>query len=424
MPKHTDSRSLRRFLALGLAVILTVSVFATAPIAAEGHSGFYRVRTEWNDSSSQLGAYLILNNAINMAGKNPNHKVYDSNGLQVWPEQTTAPAPVNPNLPAPAPATPTANTASMYYIRPSWADWRGQIAAFKNLSYAKVMADKNPGYVVYDQAGVPVYPTSSGDAEVVVVPAPVAPVEPAPQTPSVAPPVETVASKNNLSKIDNSARGWSWTAGHRWQDVMDRYNAAYMAPDRTSKVIYLSFDCGYEYNGNTAKILDILKVNNVKASFFLNDGFVRYASATTRRMAKEGHAVGNHGYKHLNMPATLASSESAAVLELTRLEDHYKQVTGRDLDKIYRPSSGNWSERTLAFAQNQGYRTYLWSFAYRDWDTSNQLSPAWSLEQLKGATKPGAIIELHAVSNTNVQIMGEYIQWAQAQGYTFATLTN
>lgn len=424
MPKPARSRSSRRLLALSLAAVLVTSIFVVPPIVAGEHTGFYRVRTEWTDASSQKGAYLSLANAVNQASGTPGYKVFDSNGLQIWPEAGDAVAPATDD----GPKVPAGQTAGYYYVRPSWADWRGQIGAFRNISFAQALADSNEGYAVFDQDGVQVHPLPAGGSDGVVVDAPEAPApvvaeQPVTEIPTAEIPNDPEPVSTDLSQVDNTARGWSWLGGHRWQNTLADYDAYFMAPDRMAKTIYLTFDCGYEYNGNTAKILDILKANQVKASFFLNDAFIKYAGGTTRRMADEGHAVGNHGYNHLNMPAILGKSgEGAAVRELTRLEDHYEQVTGRELDKIYRPSSGNWSERTLAVAQSLGYDTYFWSFAYRDWNTSNQPDPAWALEQLKGAVKPGAIIELHAVSDTNVQIMAEFIQWAQTQGYAFEAL--
>ena len=82
-------------------------------------------------------------------------------------------------------------------------------------------------------------------------------------------------------------------------DELAKYNA-YYAEDTTEKVLYLTFDCGYE-NGNTPAILDALKKHNVKATFFVVGNYLSTSPELVKQMVAEGHIVGNHSYHHPDM---------------------------------------------------------------------------------------------------------------------------
>ena len=192
--------------------------------------------------------------------------------------------------------------------------------------------------------------------------------------------------------------------------TLARYGAYYMG-DADRKTLYLTFDCGYE-NGNTAKILDVLKAHHVPAAFFMVGGFLDEAPALARRMGDEGHLVGNHTAGHPNM-TRLSKARFA----------QYRQVTGREIDPFYRPPEGSYTYENLAWAQQRGYHTTLWSVAYADWDPDRQPTRAAALQTLGSRVHPGAIVLLHAVSATNAAILDELLTSWERQGYTFAYLT-
>ena len=82
-------------------------------------------------------------------------------------------------------------------------------------------------------------------------------------------------------------------------EELGRYDAFY-AEDTQEKVLYLTFDCGFE-NGNTPAILDALKKHSAPAAFFVVGNYVETSPELVKRMVAEGHTVGNHSYHHPNM---------------------------------------------------------------------------------------------------------------------------
>lgn len=200
--------------------------------------------------------------------------------------------------------------------------------------------------------------------------------------------------------------------------TLAQYGAYYLG-DTDRKVIYLTFDCGYE-NGNTAKILDVLKQHHAPAAFFMVGGYLDSAPELAKRMANEGHLVGNHSENHPNMSKV---SQTKFTQELDTLSEHYRAVTGRSLDPFYRPPEGSYTYNTLKWAQNMGYHTTLWSVAYADWDQNKQPSRESALKTLNSRVHPGAIVLLHAVSSTNAAILDELLTGWENQGYSFAYLS-
>lgn len=193
--------------------------------------------------------------------------------------------------------------------------------------------------------------------------------------------------------------------------------AVYMG-DPAEKVLYLTFDAGYE-NGCTAQILDTLGDHNVKAAFFLVGHYMETNPDLVRRMAAQGHTVANHSMHHPDM-TKLSPEEFTA--ELTALEDRYRAVTGQEIAKFYRPPQGIYDEATLKAAQALGYRTVFWSLAYADWDNSNQPTRQQALEKLLSRTHPGAVVLLHSTSSTNAAVLDELLTRWEEMGYRFGTL--
>ena len=195
----------------------------------------------------------------------------------------------------------------------------------------------------------------------------------------------------------------------------------YYLGNEDEKKIYLTFDAGFE-NGNTEKILDALKENNVKATFFLVGNYLETCPEIVKRMVEEGHIVGNHTYHHRDM-ATLTTKETF-VKELTDLEDLYQEIVGNDMPKFYRPPQGKYSEEQLQWAKEQGYKTCFWSLAYVDWDEKKQPTKEEAMEKLTKRIHPGAIVLLHSTSSTNGEIMSELIKAWKDMGYSFGELTD
>lgn len=203
------------------------------------------------------------------------------------------------------------------------------------------------------------------------------------------------------------------------KDKLQELNAYYLGNEEEKK-IYLTFDAGYE-NGNTEKILDVLKENNVKSTFFIVGNYLETCPEIVKRMVEEGHIVGNHTYHHKDM-ATFTTKE-VFMKELTDLEDLYKEVTGSNMPKFYRPPQGKFNEEQLQWAKDSGYKTCFWSLAYVDWDEKKQPSKEEAMEKLTKRIHPGAIVLLHSTSSTNGEILGDIIKEWKKMGYTFGELT-
>jgi len=194
---------------------------------------------------------------------------------------------------------------------------------------------------------------------------------------------------------------------------------AYFLGDTEQKEICLTFDAGYE-NGCTEEILDVLQKHDVKAAFFLVGSFIQRNPELVRRMAAEGHTVGNHTMHHPDMSAI---SDSAAFrAELEGLEQLYKEVTGEELPKFYRPPQGTYSEENLKQAQALGYKTVFWSLAYVDWNNNSQPDPEEAMQKLTARIHPGAVVLLHSTSRTNAQILDRLLTAWEEMGYRFITV--
>ena len=206
--------------------------------------------------------------------------------------------------------------------------------------------------------------------------------------------------------------------GSAGKDQLQQYDAAYIG-DVTEKKLYLTFDAGYE-NGCTAKILDVLKAHRVPGAFFLVGNYIEKNADLVRRMAEEGHTVGNHTMHHPDM--SKLSDKTAFSKELTDLEALYKEKTGREMPKYYRPPQGIYSEENLKMAKELGYKTVFWSLAYVDWKNDDQPDPEAAIQKLNARIHPGAVVLLHSTSKTNAQILDRLLKEWKEMGYTFITL--
>ena len=207
-------------------------------------------------------------------------------------------------------------------------------------------------------------------------------------------------------------------AGPAGQTQLDQYDAVYLG-DTNRPVLYLTFDAGYE-NGNTEKILDVLKAHRIPAAFFLVGNYMERNPELVRRMAAEGHIVGNHTMHHPDM--SKLSDPAAFAKELQDLENLYQQITGEELKKYYRPPQGIYSEENLNMAKNLGYKTVFWSLAYVDWNNDAQPSEEEAFSKLLPRTHNGAVVLLHSTSRTNGEILDRLLTRWEEMGYSFGSL--
>jgi peptidoglycan-N-acetylmuramic acid deacetylase len=199
-------------------------------------------------------------------------------------------------------------------------------------------------------------------------------------------------------------------------NLLSAHGAFYVLPNNNSR-IYLTFDAGYE-QGYTARILDTLKANGVHAAFFITGQYLRTQPDLAKRMKAEGNLVCNHTVNH---PDCAKISSDSLKKEIKSLEEQYLQVTGQEMDRYLRPPMGNYSESSLKTTQELGYKTVFWSMAFNDWDPSNQPGADYSYNHVINNIHPGAVILLHAVSQSDTEALDRIIKDLQSQGYVFAT---
>ncbi len=199
-------------------------------------------------------------------------------------------------------------------------------------------------------------------------------------------------------------------------DYIHDAGGVYLGADE--KVIYLTFDAGYE-NGNIARILDILKKHNAEGAFFVLENLIKREPALVTRMRDEGHLVCNHTAKHKDL-TKLSGDQIKA--ELEALETLYEETIGGSLAPFFRPPEGKFSKESLEAVQELGYTTVFWSLAYADWDNAKQPSASSAIKLLTDNTHNGAIILLHPTSKTNADILDTLLTQWEAEGYRFGSL--
>lgn len=223
----------------------------------------------------------------------------------------------------------------------------------------------------------------------------------------------------NGTTISNKKYGWGVKRAENheqpditvYKTILDKYSGISMG-NKDKKVVYLTFDQGYEA-GYTPKILDTLKANNVKATFFITGHYLNSQTDLVKRMISEGHIVGNHTVNHYSMPEI---SDDKIKTELLDLHAAVFEKTGYEM-KYMRPPKGEFSERTLQLTSNLGYTTVMWSLAYDDFDENNQKGEEYAKKKILDNIHQGAVILLHATSKDNANVLDYCIKEIKNMGY-------
>lgn len=236
------------------------------------------------------------------------------------------------------------------------------------------------------------------------------------------PQTQRPASQTGAQGLDTTKLGWGpggpVDADNRpdgatvYQEKYGQYAADFIRENNQN--IYLTFDEGYE-NGYTDDILDTLKEKGVQAVFFVTMPYVQSEPELVQRMIDEGHIVGNHSVNHPSFPEI---SFEECQQEIMELHDYVKENFGYEMS-LFRFPMGEFSEADLKVVQDLGYRSVFWSFAYRDWLVDEQPDPQEAIATIEDKCHPGAIYLLHAVSETNAQILGQVIDDLRGEGYVF-----
>ncbi len=235
----------------------------------------------------------------------------------------------------------------------------------------------------------------------------------------------------NISAFAGNS-GYSWYCAHKKGNkqppvsselsFVEELGAFYIdknhGDESADKVLYLTFDVGYE-NGNVARILDTLKSENVSGAFFVLGNVIERNTDLVNRMFDEGHLVCNHTYSHKSI---VGKSCEEIGNEIQKLEKSCFEKTGKNLSKYFRPPEGRFDETSLQYIRELGYTTVFWSFGYDDWDNNRQMSAEKAKNKILENVHNGEIMLLHPTSKTNADILGDVIKELKKQGYRFGTL--
>lgn len=198
-----------------------------------------------------------------------------------------------------------------------------------------------------------------------------------------------------------------------------KYKAVCYDRKSSEKVLYLTFDCGWE-NGYTDKVLDILKEKNVPAAFFCTLDHIKSSPELIARMINDGHIVGNHSASHPNFAEIDRQRMADEILEC----DNYLRTTYGYTSPFFRFPEGCYTESALELVGSMGYTSVFWSCAYADWDVNAAKGGDHAYNTVTARLHPGAIILLHSVSPDNTEALGRIIDYAHKNGYEFKALSD
>lgn len=237
----------------------------------------------------------------------------------------------------------------------------------------------------------------------------------------------TVSDPNNekglsTKKISHSHGPASGGKAHHtvleFQKTFDKYGGFTVDTNSEEKVLYLTFDCGYEHNNLTNKILDILAEKNVPAAFFCTLHHIKEQPELIARMISEGHIVGNHSASH---PSFAEITRTKMIREIEECENYLRTNFGYAA-KFFRFPAGEYNESALDAVNSIGYVSSFWSVAYSDWDVNNIKGKDYAVKTVTERLHPGAVILLHSISQDNAEALGEIIDKAEVEGYRFRSL--
>lgn len=229
----------------------------------------------------------------------------------------------------------------------------------------------------------------------------------------------------SINHMTVSAHGWGFKKSTDNQppdigeyDALIEDNAAIYREKTAEKNIYLTFDNGYE-QGYTRSILDVLQKHEVPATFFVTGHYVESEPDLIKRMAKEGHIIGNHSYNH---PDFTKMSKQKVEKELKKLETSVADLTKQTTMNYVRSPRGTFNEDTLQWTKEFGYTQVFWSLAFEDWETDKQQGWKHAYNQVMEQVHPGAIVLLHTVSEDNAEALDKIIKALKKDGYQFKSL--
>lgn len=251
----------------------------------------------------------------------------------------------------------------------------------------------------------------SPSAAVTQAPSPSAAAKPAVSAPAVKPGKDTKAySWYYMKKKDHQVPGFPGEV----KDLSPNKKAVWVG---TGKTVYLTFDTGGPM-GESDKLLQILKDNDVKVTFFLVGYNVKAYPDFAKKVVEEGHTIGNHTMTHKDMTEI---SEVAAMKEIDDFAALIKETTGKPVAQVFRFPYGKYSMRLLDLVSEKGYTSVFWSTAMRDWEPRAGGAEEPYNDIMNGLHE-GNIILMHQGSEENIEALDRIIKDVKKEGYSFGTL--
>ncbi len=187
--------------------------------------------------------------------------------------------------------------------------------------------------------------------------------------------------------------------------------------DTDEKVVALSFDAAWG-NEDTGQILEILKKNDVKVTFFMTGGWVEKYPDDVKKIAEAGHELGNHSENHKNM-SELSAGECTE--ELMKVHDKVKELTGIDM-KVFRPPYGDYDDVVIETTYSCGYYPIQWDIDSLDWKNYGVQNIIDTVVNHK-ALGNGSIILMHNGAKYTAKALQDVIDGLKAKGYRFVTMS-
>ena len=187
--------------------------------------------------------------------------------------------------------------------------------------------------------------------------------------------------------------------------------------DTDEKKVALSFDAAWG-NEDTARILEILKKNDVHVTFFMTGGWVESYPDDVKAIYEAGHDLGNHSENHKNM-SQLSVEECKS--ELQQVHDKVKEITGYDMF-LFRPPYGDYDNEVITTAREMGYYPIQWDVDSLDWKNYGVqpiIDTVCNHKELGG----GAIILCHNGAKYTAQALDELLNNLEGKGYTIVPVS-
>ncbi len=176
----------------------------------------------------------------------------------------------------------------------------------------------------------------------------------------------------------------------------------------------LTFDDG-PHPAVTPRILDILRSEGVRATFFpIGNVAVRHPRII-QRIVREGHEVGNHSLTHPNMRTLTTEAQRAQIAETNRI----LAEAGAD-PVLFRPPAGRWNNDTLSAVEQEKMSPALWNVDTRDWFTRDA---GKIMAQLEATGTIGSVVLMHTTYNATAEALPQAIGLLRTRGCRFVTLS-